>query len=169
MAAVEAEDTPKKGPSLVIQIALFVVLTLVALGSGWFAGQFLGGGDTPKQPTVKEKDAAREAQSYDAQPGSEMEAEKLNIFRLETVTTNLAAPSDTWVRIELALVFAGPPDPQMAEVIHQDILAYLRTVKLHQIEGASGFRHLKSDIEERAKIRSNGAVTGVLIRTLLFE
>ena len=45
----------------------------------------------------------------------------------------------------------------------------MRTVKLHQIEGASGFQHLKADLEERAAIRSDGHVKQVLIRTLLFE
>ena len=45
----------------------------------------------------------------------------------------------------------------------------IRTVKMHEIEGASGFRHLKEDLEERAAIRSDGHVKQVLIRTLLFE
>ncbi|EHK52231.1 flagellar basal body-associated FliL family protein, partial [Allomesorhizobium alhagi] len=62
-----------------------------------------------------------------------------------------------------------PQSPDLIESIHQDLLAYLRTVKLHQVEGASGFQHLKADLEERAKIRSGGHVKQFLIRTLLFE
>ena len=59
--------------------------------------------------------------------------------------------------------------PELPELIHQDLLAYLRTLKLHQIEGASGFQHLKADLEERAAISSGGHVKQLLIRTLLFE
>ena len=57
----------------------------------------------------------------------------------------------------------------MADAIHQDLLAFVRTVKMHQIEGASGFQHLKADLGERASIRSGGHAKAVLIRTLLFE
>jgi flagellar FliL protein len=45
----------------------------------------------------------------------------------------------------------------------------MRTVKLPQVEGASGFQHLKEDLEERARIRSGGRVKKILIKTLLFE
>ena len=57
----------------------------------------------------------------------------------------------------------------MPGLIHQDILAYVRTLKLHQIEGSSGLIHLKADLDERAAIRSDGHVKRVLIRTMLFE
>ena len=40
---------------------------------------------------------------------------------------------------------------------------------MHQIEGASGYQHLKADLDERARIRSDGHVKQVLVRTLLFE
>ena len=96
-------------------------------------------------------------------------AEKLGVVYLEPITTNLAGPTETWVRLELALVFAEKGDLVIAQTVQQDVLAYLRTVKFHQIDGPSGFQHLKSDIEERAAIRSEGKVKGVLIRTLLFE
>jgi len=57
----------------------------------------------------------------------------------------------------------------MTETIHQDLLAFLRTLKMYQVEGASGYQHLKADLQERAAIRSDGHAKDVLIRTLLFE
>ncbi len=57
----------------------------------------------------------------------------------------------------------------MTEQIHQDLLAYVRTLKLHQIEGASGYQHLKADLDERATLRSGGHVKQVLVRTMLLE
>jgi flagellar FliL protein len=73
------------------------------------------------------------------------------------------------VRLELALVFKDQVDARIAEMVNQDVLAYLRTVKSRQIEGPSGLQHLRSDLDERAQTRSQGKVTQVLIRTLLFE
>ena len=62
-----------------------------------------------------------------------------------------------------------PQGEELAGIIQQDFVAYLRTVKMHQIEGASGLRHLMENLEERAAIRSGGHVKRVLIKTLLFE
>ena len=78
-------------------------------------------------------------------------------------------PSETWIRLELAVRFAGVPEPQMVEQIHQDLLAFVRTLRLEQIEGPSGFIHFKSDLAERAAIRSDDAAKAVLIKVLLFE
>lgn len=167
MAIVDDTAPPpeevKGGPSLVVQIAALAGLTVVAVAIGWLAGLYLSGtmpsaGKAAQAPAVK----ASETTLAEA-------AEALGVIHLEPVTTNLAGPGDTWVRLELALVFADKPDPVVAQTVQQDILAYLRTVKFHQVEGPSGFQHLKSDIEERAAIRSEGKVRNVLFRTLLFE
>ena len=99
----------------------------------------------------------------------DVEGAELGVLPIEPITTNLAAPSDIWVRMELSLVFNGAPDNAIAEQIQQDFLAFMRTVKLPQVEGASGFQHLKEDLEERARIRSGGRVKKILIKTLLFE
>lgn len=166
MAAATATDAPKKGPSIIVQFLLLVVLTAAALGTGWLTGSFLQGEDKPVEGTGKQIDADH---SYEDNPGSDGAEEALHIFRMEPITTNLADPVDIWARMELALVFDDVPDPVLAEQIHQDFLAYLRTVKARQIEGASGFQHLKTDLEERARIRSGGRVKQILVRTLLFE
>jgi flagellar FliL protein len=165
-------DAPKKGPSLVIQIVVLLVLTLVAAGVGYFSGGMLDPG------SAKEEHAAAPAQDgghggkeeKPEVPEDPAEAEKKRgLFPLPAITTNLAAPSDTWIRIELSAIFDGEIDTAMADAVHQDLLSYLRTVKLHQVEGASGFLHLKEDIEERATIRSEGKVKGLLIKTIVFE
>ena len=57
----------------------------------------------------------------------------------------------------------------MAEQIHQDIAAYLKTVSLQQIQGPRGFQYLKDDIEERVDLRSEGRVTNVIFRTFVIQ
>src|SRR5690606_36473832 len=77
------------------------------------------------------------------------------VIALEGITTNIAAPADVWLRLELAIVLDGPPEEELPDLIHQDLLAFVRTLKMPQIEGASGFLHLKADLAERAAIRSD--------------
>ena len=177
MAVIEQQEAPaKSGPSLVIQIAVLLVLTAAAIGMGWFSGGYLNttrddGQKKAEKPTridkAHVKTTGKAATMKDGKP--EAESGEPGVQPIEAITTNLAAPSDIWVRMELSLVFDGEPDAAVAEDIHQDFLAFMRTVKLPQVEGASGFQHLKEDLEERARIRSHGRVKKILIRTLLFE
>lgn len=159
MATVEETSPPEKGPSLIIQLAVLLGLTVAAVGAGWLTGQYLTA--TQSAPALTSQPARGEE--------GEAPAAADGILPLQPVTTNLAGPGETWVRMELALVFEDETDAAIAEFVHQDIMAYLRTVTLSQIEGASGFQHLKSDLEERAQIRTGGKVKSILIRTLLFE
>lgn len=182
MAVVEEAPPLRKGPSLVIQIGVLLVLTLLAAGTGWFVGHMLVG-ERPPATAEAEKPAAQ-AGAHGAAPVAEGKesapaagghgeaaapaADPL-LVPLAPMTANLAAPSTVWIRMELSLLLAAPLPQDVIESIHQDLFAYVKTLKLHQIEGASGYLHLKTDLEERAAIRSDGQVKQVLIRTLLFE
>ena len=57
----------------------------------------------------------------------------------------------------------------LAGEIRQDILAYLRTVSLAQIQGPSGLLHLREDLNERVQIRSKGAVKELVIQALIVQ
>jgi flagellar protein FliL len=161
-AATTSPEAAKKGASMVVQIGLLVALTGVAVGAGWVSGMMLGAQapEPPAKAAIEDETKTAEGEAAPPPP---------NLLMLEPITTNLASPAETWGRIEVALVFDGVPDDTIADTIHQDFLAYLRTVRLAQIEGASGFQHLRSDLEERAGLRSDGRVKRVLIRTMLFE
>ncbi len=91
------------------------------------------------------------------------------VVQLEPITTNLSYPSENWVRLEVALMFKDKPDVKVSEDVHQDILSYLRTVSLQQIEGPRGFQYLRDDIQERVDLRSQGRVTKVMFRTFVIE
>jgi hypothetical protein len=58
----------------------------------------------------------------------------------DPVVTNLASSEDAWVRLESALVMNSTDRASYVLVseIRQDILAYLRTVSLAQIQGPRG-------------------------------
>lgn len=175
VAIVEQQPPAKKGPSLIVQAAVLLAMTGMAVGGGWFAGGYMRGEEAAAAASAPDAAEPAAVKPGDASGGAPAEAEGTKqgpqtIVPLAPITTNLSQPADTWARIELSLVFdAAPADPGLADSVHQDLLAYIRTLKLHQIEGPSGFQHLRSDLEERAALRSDGAVKRVLIRTMLLE
>jgi flagellar FliL protein len=164
-SAAAAEPAPKSGPSLVVQLGALVVMTLAAAGMGWVSGGFMSAGKPGAEAAGHAPAGAHEAKGggHGAPPASE------TVIPLPPITTSIASPSDVWVRMEVSIVLDEPQGHDLPGIIHQDLLSYIRTVKMHEIEGASGFRHLKQNLEERAAIRSDGHVKQVLIGTLLFE
>lgn len=163
----QTDPAPRKGPSMIVQIAVLLVLTGAAVGGGWFAGNHLGADTGAIEPAAHPAPAEVVSSGDKAEGGGAPISELL--VNLAPITTNLAAPNEIWARLEVTLLLDSPQPPELIETVHQDLLAYLRTVKMHQIEGASGYQHLKADLDERARIRSDGHVKQVLVRTLLFE
>lgn len=175
---IEGLSPPKKGPSLLVQGGILLALTLVAAGMGWATGgQLAPGKETASQESAVPAASPAKAEGEGAKGEGETKGEAVapavpgtpTVVPLAPINVNLAAPSDIWIRLELALEFAGKPEPGVADSVHQDLLAFARTLKLYQIEGPRGIVHLKADLDERARLRSDGKVSRVLIRTMLFE
>jgi flagellar protein FliL len=170
MATTDDEEAAEPVPavsapgvfSLSFLIAV-VVLTVVAGGGGFFLGlQILS---TAEQ-------AVRSKQSS---PGATSEAEPLraaNIKVLTPIMANLAGSPRVWMRLESSLVFRDelPADADaLAAKISEDIVAFIRTVSVKQIEGASGFQHLCEDLNDRVRVRSGGRVQELIIQGLIVE
>lgn len=163
----ETDNNQPKSPSMMITIAAVAALTLVAGGGGWVVGALLAPPLAEKTEAAKE--TAAEAHGKNKEDIPKLATEANGIIQLEPITTNLAYPSENWVRLEVALQFQGEPDVTLAEEIHQDIVAYLKTVSLQQIQGSRGFQYLRDDIQERVDLRSDGRVTNVMVRTFVIQ
>ena len=104
--------------------------------------------------------------------GQRAPAQPSTIVDLPPIVTNLGAPQDTWVRLEGSIIFDPKtlPHPEaVAGQIGDDVLAYLRTVSLHQLEGPIGLENIRQDLNERAATRSGGKVRAFVIRTLVVQ
>ena len=169
MADEEEVVAEKKKPTLVITIAAIGVLTLLAAGGGWLVGNMLA--PPPAEKPAEEVAAAHAggAEGEAAQEVPHISTEANGVVLLDPITSNLAYPSDNRIRVEVALMFKGVPDVKLAEDIHQDILAYMRTVSLQQVQGPRGFQYLRDDLQERVDLRSEGRVTNVMFRTFVIE
>jgi flagellar FliL protein len=153
----------KKGSSLLGTILAMLLLTLAAAGAGGFLGlqMFSMAGTVLKQ----------KAEATPEKPPPEY-AGPLTVKAIPPIIVNLSSPSSMWLRIEGAVIFDGeaPPDVDaLAVQISGDALAYLKTVNIRQIEGASGLLHLREDLTERAKTRSEGKVREFVIQAFAVE
>jgi flagellar protein FliL len=88
------------------------------------------------------------------------------------VLTTLAEPRGKWIRIEGSVLISNNSreSPELlAEKAGEQILAYLRTVRLDQIEGPSGLLGLRDDLNEMVKVLSDGDAKAVLIHGMIVE
>jgi len=110
--------------------------------------------------------------SADKPAASAPPAEPSIVYDLPPIVTNLGSPQDVWIRLEGSIVFdpkTAPHPEALAAEIGTDILAYLRTVSLKQVEGPIGLEAIREDLNDRAAVRSRGAVREFVIRTLVVQ
>jgi len=164
------EAAAKKGSGKIVTIAAILVLSLLGAGGGWVVGALLAPGlKEAHQKADAASAASNNGSGKSGEDGKDEEEQRPNLLLLPPITTNLSFPSDNWIRLEVALVFRDLPEEPLADRINEDILAYLRTVSLQQIEGPRGFQYLHDDLAERARLRSEGKVTDVIFRTFVIE
>lgn len=151
------QNVVKKGSPKGSLIELAIILLLAVCAGGAFEMW------RPAAPGM-DKPAESHATSPSPQPSA--------IVDLPPIVTNLGAPQDTWIRLEGSIVFdpkTSPHPDAVAAQIGDDILAYLRTVTLRQLEGPIGLENIRQDLNERAATRSGGKVRAFVIRTLVVQ
>jgi flagellar FliL protein len=164
MAAAKGAEASAGGQvSLVSQIIVMLMLTGLAVGAGGLFGfQVLRRLDKPVVAGEQAPAPQEEKKRF---------GEGINLKALPPIITNLASPERTWIRLEISLVIQSDEKEAngLAATITEDIVAFLRTVTLAQIQGATGFMHLREDLNERVRVRSGGKVRDLFIHTLVVE
>jgi len=179
----EAEDdaAAKKG-GMVTTIIAFVVISVVAVGAGWFLGTgFAERGLEQEEEKVsvvvkkKKKGAKKDAhggageEDEDDEDGMRVQQE---IAMLDPIVTNLGSKNDIWLRLELAVVF-GKGKEYMGDVdnvnLTSDIVSYLRTIDAKMVSGPSGYIHLHEDLVDRVRLTTEGRAVDVKVLTLVVE
>ena len=170
--ASKPEDTDKpegaskeKGGAMGLVMALLAA-TLVAGGAGASYALFVQKKFLPSMTAQSDK-----AQPKNAEPDPKSK-EVSGVVQLQPIITNLAAPTGTWIRLEASLIMQPVP-AQEADILRrdvtEDVMAYLRTLSVHQLEGAMGLLHLKEDLNERIGVRSKGKVRELVIHLMVLQ
>ncbi len=155
----------KRAASMAVVAAWIVATLLAALAGGVFGLQIETITEQPKRPQ-EEVNTSRPVTPAPAY------SESGTIRALPPVVTKLAGEQAAWVRIEASIVLAGSPAEEeeiLAAKMAEDMVAFLQTVSVSDIEGPSGFLQLREDLAERARIRSDGRVRDLIIHTFIVE
>jgi flagellar FliL protein len=171
LPAPDKDGGNAKGQMSVGQNAIgFVVAGLIAAGVGAFQGlQAKTPDDRPKTGAAPSSAKYADKRGEDKKFAPIVEMGTLD---LAPVVTNLASPSDIWVRVEGVLLFEGktlPHGEALAGQIAGDILAFMRTQTLAQLQGVAGLQHLRQDLNERVLTRSEGHVREFIIKSLVVQ
>jgi len=145
-------------------MAAIALLTLVSAATGGLLGlHLLSAGE-------------RVSEAQRVAPGSKPVATyytgSARLRRLAPIVTNLVSPSGTMARLEASLVLDNVDDDDaslLAARISEDIVTYLRTLAVPQLEGVRGLQYLREDLNERATVRSGGKVRELIIETLVVQ
>ncbi len=176
----------KKEPgktSPLMAIAAVLLLTLIGAGAGFAVGSMLGmpqppaevktaaPAEAPAEPAHGEHSAAATAEDA-APPPVEEEPVAMTIVPFPPILTNLAEPKETWVRLEGSLLMkkeTEDPAELLIERADENLVTYLRTVKLKDIEGPTGFLHFRADLNDLVSQLSGGQVKEVIIHSVVLE
>lgn len=163
-------------------ILALAVLTLLGGGAGILFGMQMGEmpslAATADQSTSEASTGAEskdEAQVAKLGPAASVDhgggEAGTSLVSLGPIFANLAEPKNVWVRLEAALMIK--PGPMQRDVlvaqVSQDIMQFLRTVKLAQLEDASGLQFMHDDLNDIVRSRSDGQVIELLIKGLIVE
>jgi flagellar protein FliL len=162
MAKAPGKEGAKKSGGGISLLGILII-TFLAVGAGGFFGMQVPG----LTKTGPDKPKAAAVNEHEQKPPS-----TALVQPLPPITTNLAQPSTTWIRIESSVVInadMGPDAKVIAARMSEDIIGYLRTLSIDQIEGPSGFQHLREDLNDRVRVRSEGKASELIIQSLILE
>ena len=159
----EGAKAPPRQLSTFHFILIVAALTLAAAGVGFLSGLRI-------LSSAQETVASKKVEAPQLLGGLQ-HVESANLKTMTPIVTNLAGSPPLWIRLEASLVFHDDPKDSdaLAARISEDIVGFLRTVSVAQIEGATGFQHLSEDLNDRVRVRSNGQVQELVIQGLIIE
>ena len=131
-------------------------------------------GATKDQGSAAEVQATGPATS-DAGPYKQLTADELKevvLVPVPPITSNLSAPETVWIRLEGSVALkanaVGKPN-DIAQFAAARIVSYIRTLKLADIEGPSGYLALESDLNEIVSSATEGQARAFLISGFIVE
>jgi flagellar protein FliL len=186
-----SESEQHKSPGGFMQLAMaLVVVSAVGAGAGFGMGPMLIGDQKPKEekkhkpaaaitPDDKQKAAEKPAHgAEDATATAEIADEtaddlaEFTVVPFPVVLTNIAAPHAVWIRLEGSVMVRKESEASpeiLAAGAAQQILSYLRTIQLADLQGANGLYDLTEDLNEVMRSFSKGEVRRVLLSGMIVE
>jgi len=167
------EDAKAKKPSPVGFIIGIVVVTVIAVGAGWFlGGQFAAKPKKMVMAKVEQKIVPKEDEAGEKEGKDGKKVDLGPIVKLEPIIVVLRNSKNAFLRLELAIVTqeSGELSDEESKLrLMEAISAFSRTLTIRQISGPSGYLHFREDILDVARLTTNGIVKNILILSMVAE
>ncbi len=154
---VDTKSKPAGKSGFVITI---VTLTVLAAVGGGLLGKILA---HPRAASAATAATTAKPLPY---------AADIQVRELPAIVTNLAMPQGSRVRMQVAMVYpkVGVENVNLlAAKINDDLIAFLKTLTVADLQGPSGLQALREDLNERAAVRSEGKVREIIIEALVVQ
>jgi flagellar FliL protein len=164
MAMATMSDSGSKGKGSMMSLIL-TLAGLTVLGAA-------GGGLVGTMIVAKVRGSMAAAPPPPASVFKSAFADDIVIRELAPIVTNLAQPEGTKVRLQASILFNKKEveaPTVIAAQITDDLIGYLKTLSIAQLQGGSGLQSLREDLNERVAIRSEGHVRELIIETLVVQ
>lgn len=155
--AVSRANGPGLGVSLVVSMVIGAL-------TGPLFGLFVLDAKEPLRPEIAKPPSEQEAPADESGGEGRFPKDAVEI-PLAPIVTTIGPDKKTNIRLELSLVAAHGTRQEsvLNSEIREDVIAYLWGLKLGDLEGGRGFLNFRLELEERARVRSRGAVLGLLV------
>lgn len=164
----DEKNKPAAKSSIVSTIIYFIVATLAA--------GIVGVGYSMALKPASRKEPVQNvnliATSKAVELPKKATAKKRVVHQLKPIIVNLQVPSDVWIRLDAAVLLVEEKDENhqvLVGLVTQDILAYLRTLSLNDIEGPIGLMNLRRDLNRRIQIRGKEKVEKLFILAMVVQ
>jgi flagellar FliL protein len=161
--ASDADDTRAGKGSLLMLLVQVGALTVLGAAGGGFVGTLI----------VAKVKAAVVAAAVPPEPIAKGAlSEDVVVKELAPIVTNLAQPEGMKIRLQASILFNKKEvetPTLMSAQITDDLVGYLKTLSIAQLQGGSGLQSLREDLNERVAIRSEGHVRELIIETLVVQ
>ena len=147
-----------------------IVVVIIGMPTGYFGSAAVLKTQATHAPV--KADVTTEKPDAEVESGDAKSSLDYDIVAMQPVITNLADASSVWVRLEGSFLIGrdGEAKPEeLAVRLSQYVLAYLRTLKLTDLQGPGSLPAISQDLNEIVATMSNGQAGGLLISGLVFE
>lgn len=162
-------------------IAALLVLVFAGAGAGYSLSLLMPAAAPKSEASnsnasrkVREQEEAKASGANGAAQLSKPEsgAAKEQLMALEPILVTLAGSKGNRLRIEVAAILAAGSKSDHGVLMREmteDLMVFLRTITLAQVETATGLEYLREDMSELVQLRSRGLARGLVIKALIVE
>ncbi len=165
----DEEKKPPKSSGTAFIIGL-VVVTLVAAGGG-VGLSMLSPPSQGSKHAAKSNSHAPEKEKNGSKHSDETK-KSFVLVPMQPIITNIGKKKKTLIRIESVLVVKADHSDSadyMVEQVTEDILTFLKSISLSDLEGSFGFVNFMEDLNVRVAARTKDQVSEILIQSLVVE